>query len=75
MIVARSMSPAEPDLLLGHEFTALRILDLDGVEQISYQPPLEGWSHSALECMDYDSVSPDGWDAYLGQQWIGSSEV
>ena len=75
MIVARSTSPVEPDLLLGHELTALCIFDLDGVEQISYPPPLGGWSHSVLECMDYDSVSPDGWDAYLGDQWIGSSEV
>ncbi len=75
MIVARSLSPAEPDLMEGRTLDPLRILSLEGVEVVQYHAPKEGWTHDALECVDYYSVSPDGWDAYLGEQWIGSSEV
>ncbi len=75
MIVARSLSPAEPDLMEGRTLDPLRILSLEGVEVVQYHAPKEGWTHDALECVDYFSVSPDGWDAYLGEQWIGSSEV
>ncbi len=75
MIVARSLSPAEPDLMEGRTLDPLRILSLEGVEVVQYHAPKEGWTHDALECVDYFSVSPDGWDAYLGEQWIGSPEV
>ncbi|TOH16472.1 hypothetical protein [Vibrio parahaemolyticus] len=75
MIVSRSKHPHEPDLLAGHEFMPLRIVDLDGVEVVQLSAPNGGWRHDTLECVDYGSMSPDGWDAYLGAQWIGSSEV
>lgn len=75
MIVSRSLDADEPDLLLGYEHCSLRILDLDGEEQVCYAAPKQGWTHESLESVDYHSVSPNGWDAYLGQQWIGSSEV
>lgn len=75
MIVARPCRSHEPDLLIGREFEPLIIQDLAGVECVRYAPPNNGWTHTALECVDYFSVSPDGWEAYLGTQWIGSSEV
>lgn len=75
MIVARPLSAKEPDLLLGREYDVLNIKDLDGIPCISYSPPHQGWTHDALEGVDYYSVSPFGWDAYLGNEWIGSSEV
>ncbi|MEZ9455893.1 hypothetical protein AB4586_19540 [Vibrio sp. 10N.222.49.E4] len=75
MIVARPLSPAEPDLMEGRTLDPLRILSLEGVEMVQYHAPKSGWTHDALECVDYFSVSPDGWDAYLDEQWIGSSEV
>ncbi|WP_299143618.1 hypothetical protein [uncultured Vibrio sp.] len=75
MIVARSLSPAEPDLIEGQALAPLRIVSLEGEDVVQYLAPKGGWTHDALECVDYFSVSPDGWDAYLGEQWIGSSEV
>ncbi|MCW8336559.1 hypothetical protein [Vibrio paucivorans] len=75
MTVARSLSPAEPDLITGHTLALLRIVSLEGEEVVQYNAPKGGWTSDVLECVDYFSVSPDGWDAYLGEQWIGSSEV
>ncbi|MEZ9360274.1 hypothetical protein AB4175_10365 [Vibrio cyclitrophicus] len=75
MIVARSLSPAEPDLMEGHALALLRVVSLEGEEVVQYKAPKGGWTHDALECVDYFSVSLDGWDAYLGEQWIGSSEI
>ena len=51
------------------------LVNEQGVEVVQYHAPKGGWTHDALECVDYFSVSPDGWDAYLGEQWIGSSEI
>lgn len=75
MIVSHPWRSHEQDLLLGHEHDDLSIRDLKGKECVCYAPPYQGWTHDALECVDYFSVSPDGWEAYLGEQWIGSSEV
>lgn len=75
MIVSRPQHPNERDLLLEHEHDKLSIRNLEGVELACYLAPVQGWTHDALECVDYLSVSPDGWEAYLGSQWIGSSEV
>ncbi|EGQ8535744.1 hypothetical protein [Vibrio parahaemolyticus] len=75
MIVSRSKHSHEPDLLADHEAMPLRIVDLDGVEVVQLSAPNGGWHHDTLEYVDYDSMSPDGWDAYLGTQLIGSSEV
>ena len=75
MIVSRPVRSGEPDLLIGHEYCPLWIIDLQGELMALYCAPNGGWTHDALECVDYFSVSPDGWEAYLGKQWIGSSEV
>ncbi|WP_018984049.1 hypothetical protein [Salinimonas chungwhensis] len=75
MIVARAINEKEPDLLVGYETLNLIIKDLGG-EVVTELPPADGiWTHDALELVDYDKHSPFGWDAYLGDQWIGSSEV
>ncbi|CAK1773678.1 hypothetical protein VCRA2128O305_170121 [Vibrio crassostreae] len=39
MIVARSLSPAEPDLMEGRTLALLRILSLEGVEVVQYHAP------------------------------------
>lgn len=75
MIVARPLSPAEDDLLTGNESAPLRFMlgDKPDVELKQVQAPANGWSHASLEAVvPPASVS---WDAYLGQAWIGSSEV
>lgn len=75
MIVSRPQHPNERDLLLEHKDDSLSIQNLESIELACYHAPEQGWTHDALECVDYSSVSPDGWEAYLGEQWIGSSEV
>ncbi|MFM2588167.1 hypothetical protein [Vibrio sp. TBV020] len=75
MIVSKPVRSNEPDLLIGHEHQPLRIVNLQGELVAQYCASVSGWTHDALECVDYFSVSPDGWDAYLSDQWIGSSEV
>lgn len=74
MIVVRPLHDTEPDLLVGYEHQALVIKDMDEKEIHRMDAPKDGWSHDKLETIDYDSISPE-WDAYLGNQWIGSSEV
>ncbi|MFA0079364.1 hypothetical protein AB4427_14655 [Vibrio artabrorum] len=74
-VVARSLSLTEPDTAEVRTLAPLRILSLEGVEVAHYHAPKGGWTHDSLECVDYFSVSPDGWDAYLGDQWLGSSRV
>lgn len=74
MIVARPLNKSEPDLLKNNENETLKILNLDGVlmEEIEAVVP---WTHDSLEAIDYYSYSNEGWDAHLGDKWIGSSEV
>ena len=73
-IVARKLSDNEPDLLIGHEHEDLIITDLDKVTLKVIRPPTNGWTHDILESINYYSIN-DAWDAYLGKQWIGCSEV
>lgn len=76
-IVARPLHLAEPDLLVGHEHDALIITGPDGEELQQVQPPATGWTHDLLESIDYNTIAPFCWDAYLGSlaHWIGSSET
>ncbi|KIF53262.1 hypothetical protein H735_10070 [Vibrio owensii CAIM 1854 = LMG 25443] len=74
MIVSRPLHDNEPDLLAGFESQPLVIKNLDDIEIHRIGAPLSGWSHDALERYDYYSISSE-WDAYLGSQWIGSSEL
>ncbi|MDC5708415.1 hypothetical protein [Vibrio europaeus] len=75
MIVARPLHPSEPDLLVGYAHHDLVIKNMDGEQCLSVKAPQSGWTHDLLEQYDYDAVAKEGWDAYLGNQWIGSSEV
>ncbi|WP_076414889.1 hypothetical protein [Shewanella sp. UCD-KL12] len=74
MIVTRSLNKSEPDLLLNNENETLKILDLEGtlMKEIKAVVP---WTHDSLEAIDYYSYSTEGWEVYLGSEWIGSSEV
>ena len=74
MIVACPVSRDEPDLLIGNERYALRFISLTGDHELaSYQPPKEGWTHDALNAVSLPKDAP--WNAFLGTQWIGSSEI
>lgn len=75
MIVANPITSKELDLLAGNEYEVLSINDLCGDELASIKPVSTGWTHDKLLAIDIDSMAPNGWDAYLGGEWIGCSEV
>lgn len=74
MIVARPKSPRENDLLHGYEWGSLKLVGDDGKELARFPAPSSGWTHDALEAIVRDFHAPL-WDAFLDDQWIGSSEV
>ncbi|QPS78358.1 MULTISPECIES: hypothetical protein [Delftia] len=74
MIVARPESDAESDLLSGHEHCVFRFVTGAGDHQLAaHQPPKAGWTHDALDAIVVPKAEP--WDAFLGAQWVGSSEI
>lgn len=74
MLVTRPLNDGEPDLLFGKECCDLCFYGGDGKRKIAvYKPPLGGWTHNALEAVSHPEQMP--WDAFLGTQWIGSSEI
>lgn len=75
MIVCRPVNSNEPDLLIGHERDQLRFVAVADAERVLLRvdPPLAGWTHDALEAAEWPQA--DAWNAFLGAQWIGSSEV
>ena len=77
MIVTRRLSDNEQDRLINKEQLDLIVQDLGDALQHKQAAPKNGWTHDALEAIDYDSLAPFGWNAYLGHtdNWIGSSEV
>jgi hypothetical protein len=75
MIVAQPINEKEPNLLIGNENKGLTIQDLAGKVLASISPDDTGWTHAQLLAIDIDSMAPEGWDAYLGDEWIGSSEI
>lgn len=78
MIITRPLRESEQDHLIGYESQTLVIKDLDDKFIKHIQPPKDGWSHVALEQLEFSGVflshCPNGWNAYLGNKWIGSSE-
>lgn len=75
MIVAKPITSQEPDLLAGNEKKTLIIMDLSGEVLASFKPDSSGWTHDQLQAIDIHSMAPEGWDAYLADDWIGSSEI
>lgn len=77
MIVTRPIKTSELDLLTNNENQLLIITDLGKVEIKRIPPPKGGWSHEKLEAINFNEISPHGWEAYLGDTgtWIGGSEV
>jgi hypothetical protein len=77
MIVARPVNDLEPDLLEGNESNDLIIYDLDGIELERHISPIGKWTHDLLDqfSTQFNIRLKLGWDAYLGESWIGSSEV
>lgn len=71
----------EPDLLAGRRLMPLEFRTLDG-EWITTVLPSKPWEQVSLQqvaegvaLMFPDQHNMDGANAYLGSQWIGSTEV
>ncbi len=75
MIIVRPINNREPDFLIGLERLPLKIIDLEDNEVTQIMAPNGRWTYDALESIDIDAHSPEGWNAYLETHWIGSSEV
>ncbi|NJI86992.1 hypothetical protein HCX89_21355 [Shewanella sp. Iso12] len=81
MIVVRKLSDKEPDILNGFEGHKLVITGLNDNVLLIVGAPEKGWTVEKLEAMNAiansiaDSSQESGWNAYLGDGWIGSSEV
>lgn len=71
--------PGEPEILPRVANETLRITDLDGVEIIQIHPVSGPWTHDKLvqvgESLVILDVLKNGANAYLGDTWIGSTEV
>jgi inactivated superfamily I helicase len=73
MIIARAFS-VEPDLLIGNETQDLIFYLGDSDEVIKrMKTPESGWTHNLLD-YSYQDID-DEWEAYLGEVWVGSSEI
>lgn len=69
--------PGEPDILTAFKHEVFEIRSLAGTVIATAQPPADGWTHDHLVAVaneNCDAVS-DGAEAYLGREWIGSTEV
>jgi len=67
-------SEGETDILTEFRHCTLSIRDCRGAEILSMCAPQDGWTHELLcriQPQDHNDVA----EAYLGTQWIGSTEV
>jgi hypothetical protein len=74
MIITRPKS-GEVDFLPGLINEALFIKDFDSNVVATLAAPDGGWSHDELESINFYNYSQHYWDVYLGDVWVGSSEV
>lgn len=67
----------EPDILTPYRGAPLRVLCLSGNALTSVAAPKGGWTHEALseQARRLERLTHDGADAYLGDAWVGSTEV
>ncbi|NLC22646.1 MAG: hypothetical protein GX771_12210 [Halomonadaceae bacterium] len=71
--------PGEPNILEGNDMKPLLVKNLDG-DLLSTLVPSEPWTHEglcglALETFVDEKAIRYGADAYLGDVWIGSTEI
>lgn len=70
--------PGEPCIIEGHERDPLIIKSLDG-EELLKLAPTQPWTHERLIGLPLQELLgktlEGGADAYLGEQWVGSTEV
>lgn len=77
MIITRPLH-CERDFLVEAQLTNHTFYLKNLNEEVIYskEAPSGGWTHDTLESIECSELSPnDAWNAYLGSNWIGSSEV
>lgn len=69
--------PGETEIISpSNMFKNLRVFDGDHRDLLfECEAPREGWSHDALCAVDLRSINDLCADAYLGDDWVGSTEV
>lgn len=67
----------EPDILTPVALLELRVIDLQGAEIHREPAPDHGWTHSRLQALAVllEHQTQSGADAFLGDNWVGSTEV
>ncbi|MEZ8028573.1 hypothetical protein [Enterovibrio norvegicus] len=65
---------SEKDILAGNDTYDLVVKDQDGKQVAKIPSPPKGWTYDTLEvaCAENGFWCADG---YLGDQWIGSTEI
>ena len=70
--------PGEPCIIQGHERAPLIVKSLLGEELLKLVPE-QPWTHERLIALPLQELLGEalegGADAYLGEQWVGSTEV
>ena len=72
-IVGRE-APYEPDILTPVAHLTLTVLDADRNRVFEMPAPEPGWSQWMLESVTAHLTLPE-LDAYLGDTWVGSTEI
>jgi len=72
-IVGRE-APYEPDILTPVAHLTLTVLDADRNRVFEMPAPEPGWSQWMLESMTAHLTLPE-LDAFLGDTWVGSTEI
>lgn len=75
MQIIVDQKPGEPDILSGHETKPFILRDLDGCVLLRF-PAGRPWTVALLDELigRLGEYLRNGADAYLGDQWIGSTE-
>ena len=64
----------EPDILTARRYDVLIIRTLDGNVLLRKSAPEGGWTHKKL-MENQPANTEEGADAFLGEHWVGSTEV
>ncbi|EPW5429369.1 hypothetical protein ACYVOU_002301 [Vibrio cholerae] len=69
-------SPDDIELLQANSMQPILLKDLDGNDIRFIHPPVGGWNRDEVNALQVtDTEQENGYDVYLAEEWIGSSEM